>query len=123
MNFMEERLKTEFLTLCEHILKTYIQTEKFYRSEPLSTSFKVCINLMLIFGPNSLSVSERAYLDDQRTCFRLGGTINLPSPISQYPPSCAGPKTASTEFNCLNASPMCCLETAGISLPISNLGP
>ena len=58
---------------------------------------------MLIFGPNLLSVSERAYLDDQRTCFRLGGTINLPSPISQYPPSCAGPKTASTEFNCLDA--------------------
>lgn len=118
---MEERLETGFL--CEHILKTYIQAEKVLRSEPLSTSFKVCISLTFDFELNLLSVSERAYLDDQRTCFRLGGTTNLLSPISQYPPSCAGPKMASTEFNCLNASLMCCLETAGISLPMSNLGP
>ena len=78
---MEERLETGFL--CEHISKTYIQADKVLRSEPLSTSFKVCIRLTLNFEPNLLSVSERAYLDDQRTCFRLGGATNLLSPMSQ----------------------------------------
>lgn len=78
---MEERLETGFL--CEHILKTYIQAEKVLRSEPLSTSFKVCISLTFDFELNLLSVSERAYLDDQRTCFRLGGATNLLSPMSQ----------------------------------------
>ena len=89
---MEERLETEFLTFYPGIFKNIYSSRESLRSEPLSTSFKVCISLTLNFGPNLLSVSERAYLDDQRTCFRLGGTTNLLSPMSQYPPSCAGSK-------------------------------
>ena len=95
------------------------------RSSAVSTSSNVSASPTEIWSRGLARVSASASAEDQRTSSNIPRGIGRRrrDPISQKPPSLAGPKTRSYRPSCWKARAMWDGRIAGISLPTSTTGP